>query len=86
MRKYLTIIVVTVLLVAAVAITVHLHNDGTEHGDCSLCIAAYHQSMAAASGPSVAYPMSVAVACPPTLPVSFPNKLSLPADGRAPPA
>ena len=87
MRKGLSFIFICLMLLSFLGEAFHHHDDGSDHPECSICVATHQKSD---TGPAIAQleaPGELAgTLCNPSIITIFSRTLYSPSLGRAPPA
>ena len=88
MRNRLPLLLICLLLLSTLATAFHHHDDGADHPECSICVAAHQQADTGYTAPVYQIPRLSEVPPPPPCPVlPYVAKPFLsPLNDRAPPA
>jgi hypothetical protein len=87
MRKGLSFIIICLMLLSFLGEAFHHHNDGADHPECSICVAAHQKSDAAFATAPFSAPKDLSeTAYNPSIINILSKTLFSPSLGRAPPA
>ncbi|MBL0224843.1 MAG: DUF2946 family protein [Geobacteraceae bacterium] len=86
--RYITSLALTLLLVFSILSgSLHHHDDGQDHRDCPVCVAAHHHPALAPHAPAYAPPLpEITATCYYTTVPGFCSALRITSHSRAPPA
>ncbi|MBI1920594.1 MAG: DUF2946 domain-containing protein [Geobacter sp.] len=88
MNKRLSLLFVIIFLLSTLVESLHFHDDGNDHSDCPVCVAAHNQqSDSACTPPALHVPLEVAeTPYSRPIPAVVTKLFFTPANNRAPPA
>lgn len=85
MQKRLAILCVVLILLSALVVAFHHHEDGIPHNDCPICLAVHNSSSASHEFSEVQRSNDI-ISFRPEVSFTLPKTVSVPGNIRAPPA